>query len=172
MSRGAMKRADLLEAINRAGRELSAYTVMFHTAIAEHMGLGTTDHKVFDFVLRTGPATAGQLADITGLTTGAITGVIDRLEAAGYVKREKDATDRRKVLVHSSLSATRERQLAKLFDSLARGVSTLASSYNDKELATILDFSTRSQALLREETAKLKRGQTTTVARRRRARAK
>jgi DNA-binding MarR family transcriptional regulator len=145
---------------------------MFHTAIAEHMGLGTTDHKVFDFVLRTGPASAGQLADVTGLTTGAITGVIDRLETAGFVKREKDASDRRKVLVHSNLSTTRERQLFKLFDSLARGVSTLASSYNDNELATILDFSIRSQALLREETAKLKRTQTTTAVRKRRDSAK
>ncbi|MFL5574657.1 MAG: MarR family winged helix-turn-helix transcriptional regulator [Gemmatimonadaceae bacterium] len=163
-----MKRSDLLEAIGRGGRELSATTIMFHTAIAEHLGLGATDHKVLDFVLRMGPSTAGQLAEITGLTTGAITGVIDRLEAAGYVKRVRDAKDRRKVLVHSTLGATGERRLTQLFASLAQGVMKLASSYNDEELAAIVDYLTRVEALMREETAKLKSRQAATSVRARR----
>lgn len=152
-----MTRAELLEAIDRGGRALSASTVMFHAAIAEHLGLGATDHKVLDFLLRTGPATAGELARITGLTTGAITGVIDRLEAAGYAKRVRDPGDRRKVLVHPTLGARGERRLGQLFASLARGVAKLAASYDDEELATIVDYLTRADALMREETAKLKR---------------
>jgi DNA-binding MarR family transcriptional regulator len=98
MSRHA-RRQELIAALGMAGRELSAHTVMFHTAVAERLQLGLTDHKAFDFILRHGPVSAGQLAEITGLTTGAVTGVIDRLERAGYARRVADPSDRRRVKV-------------------------------------------------------------------------
>jgi DNA-binding MarR family transcriptional regulator len=138
-----------------AGRELSAHTVMFHTAVAERLRLGLTDHKAFDFILRQGAVTAGQLAEITGLTTGAITGVIDRLEETGYVERVRDAADRRKVLVRPALSPARERQCCQLFDSLGKSVDKVASGYSDRELSVILDFMRRSVEVMRAETQKL-----------------
>src|SRR5690349_6128631 len=83
------------------GRELSARTVLFHQAVAERLGIGSTDHKCLDIAARAStdqPLTAGQLAELTGLTTGAITGVLDRLEKAGFIRREKHPHDRRQVV--------------------------------------------------------------------------
>ncbi|MEV6240553.1 MarR family transcriptional regulator [Lentzea sp. NPDC051838] len=81
-------------------REQSALTVMFHTKVAEQMGLSATDEKCLDLAIRAdGPLTAGRIAELSGLSTGAVTGVIDRLERAGFVRRVRDPHDRRKVLV-------------------------------------------------------------------------
>lgn len=156
MSSPKAKRAELVQAVGVAGRDLSAHTVMFHAAVAQKLGLGPTDHKAFDFILRHGPVTAGQLAEITGVTTGAVTGMIDRLEKAGYVERVRDAQDRRKVLVRSSLTAARERRCCELFDSLGEGMGRVAGGYSERELAVILDFLEKSATLLHAETLKLR----------------
>ncbi len=84
MSEVSSERTGLLDEMQRAGRELSAATIMFHQAIADRLGLNPTDHKCLDLLASKGLMTAGELAEMTGLTTGAITGVIDRLEAAGF----------------------------------------------------------------------------------------
>jgi len=82
------------------GRASSTLTVLRHARIAERMGLSGTDHKTFDLVVQSnGPLTAGRIAELTGLSTGAVTGVIDRLEKVGLVHRVRDPEDRRKVLV-------------------------------------------------------------------------
>lgn len=73
--------------------------MMFRFAIAERMGLTVTDAECLDFLMDVGPATAGELARQTNLTTGAITGMIRRLENAGYVTSERDPADRRRVIV-------------------------------------------------------------------------
>ncbi|MEV6877100.1 MarR family transcriptional regulator [Amycolatopsis sp. NPDC051128] len=81
-------------------REGSTLTVLRHARIAERMGLSGTDHKAFDLAIQAGgPLTAGRIAELTGLSTGAVTGVIDRLEKVGLVRRVRDPEDRRKVLV-------------------------------------------------------------------------
>ena len=91
---------DVLERFGQLGRELSTVTVLFHSRIAEQMGLSGTDHKCLELVLNAkGPLTAGQLAQLSGLSTGAVTGVIDRLERRGFARRVRDPHDRRKVLV-------------------------------------------------------------------------
>src|SRR5688572_17181329 len=84
------------------GRELSARTILFHQALADKLGLNLTDHRCLDLAQRANsvaPLTAGQLAELTGLSTGAITGVLDRLEKAGFIRREKDPNDRRQLFV-------------------------------------------------------------------------
>jgi DNA-binding MarR family transcriptional regulator len=82
------------------GRAGSTLTVLRHARIAEKMGLSGTDHKALDLVTHAeGTLTAGRIAALTGLSTGAVTGVIDRLEKAGFVRRVRDRQDRRKVLV-------------------------------------------------------------------------
>ena len=82
------------------GRAGSTFTVLRHTRIAERMGLSGTDHKTFDLVVQAGePLTAGRIAELTGLSTGAVTGVVDRLEKVGLVRRVRDPHDRRKVFV-------------------------------------------------------------------------
>src|SRR5215831_20090383 len=100
MSRRSPSRVELMAALEREFRELSAATIMFHQAIADRLGMNVTDHKCADILLRTGPITAGELAQRTGLTTGAITGVIDRLEQAGFVRRAKE--DRKSTRLNSS----------------------------------------------------------------------
>ncbi|WP_367132884.1 MarR family winged helix-turn-helix transcriptional regulator [Saccharothrix sp. HUAS TT1] len=92
--------ADVLERFSAYARESSALTVLFHSRVAERMGLSPTDEKCLDLAMRAeGPITAGRIAELSGLSTGAVTGVIDRLERAGYVRRVRDPHDRRKVLV-------------------------------------------------------------------------
>src|SRR5438270_3489198 len=103
MSRGDSTRADLLSALPAEFRQLSAATILFHQAIADRLGLNVTDHKCLDILERTGPMTAGEMAQQTGLTTGAITGVIDRLEQAGFVRRAEDPNDRRRVIIEPIL---------------------------------------------------------------------
>ena len=92
--------ADVLEKFGQLNRELSTVMVLFHSRIAEQMGLSGTDHKCLELVLRAEePITAGRIAQLSGLSTGAVTGVIDRLEQRGFVRRVRDPHDRRKVLV-------------------------------------------------------------------------
>lgn len=85
--------------ISELGRRLSEVTLQLHQAVAARAGLSGTDHKYVGTLMRHGPMTAGQLGDHTGLSSGAITGLVDRLEAKGLVRREADASDRRKVLI-------------------------------------------------------------------------
>jgi DNA-binding MarR family transcriptional regulator len=92
--------SDVLGRFGQLGRELSTVTVLFHSRIAEQMGLSGTDHKCLELVLGAKESlTAGQIAQLSGLSTGAVTGVIDRLERRGFVRRVRDPHDRRKVLV-------------------------------------------------------------------------
>ena len=79
-------RAELIDTLSQAGRELSTVTILFHSALAEKFDLNATDWKCADILIRLGPLTAGQLSELTGLTTGAITGVIDRLEQRGFAR--------------------------------------------------------------------------------------
>ncbi|MBE9052727.1 MarR family transcriptional regulator [Nostocales cyanobacterium LEGE 11386] len=154
MSSDRTERSELLSANLQLGRELSARTLMFHAAIAERVGLSATEHKALDLLGRSGPLTAGQLAELTRLTTGAITGLIDRLEKVGFVRRERDPSDRRKVVIYPVMEKI-EAEIAPLFASMSQQMEKLLSDYSDEELAIIQDFVTQSIAVLQEETAKL-----------------
>ncbi len=147
---------ELLAALERAGRHYSAASVLFHQAIADWLDLNVTDLKCLDLTSEAGEITPGKLAEHSGLTTGAITGVIDRLEKAGYVRRERDLHDRRKVIIQP----IPERILSKLtpiFMSLQQAMGTeFDSLYTDKDMALILDFIDRSMRVLQAETTKLR----------------
>src|ERR1700750_601969 len=96
------KRAALLKTVGQElGRELGARTILFHQAMADLAGISITDMKCLDYVDRGGDITAGDLARLTGLTTGAITAAIDRLEKADLAQRERSETDRRKVFIRT-----------------------------------------------------------------------
>jgi DNA-binding MarR family transcriptional regulator len=83
----------------RLGRELSTAVVMFHEAVGAYLGVSAGDQRALTLIGRDGAMSAGELAERTGLTPGAVTGMIDRLERAGLVRREHDPNDRRRVLV-------------------------------------------------------------------------
>src|ERR1700759_4457941 len=133
------------------GREIGARTILFHQAIANIAGVSVTDMKCLDYVDRGEEVTAGDLARLTGLTTGAITAAIDRLEKAGLARRERGGTDRRKVFIRLSHSPTMDK-IAPIFDALGKDTSLLASSYSTRELETIKDFCDRVIEIMRRHT--------------------
>lgn len=132
-----------MAALEQALREVSGTGVLFSQAAAERLGLNSTDLECLGLIA-SGPVTAGELAQATGLTTGAITGVIDRLERAGYAQREHDTMDRRKVRVRAQPEGLR--RAAPIFEPMRCATAEVLSRFSDGELALILDFLTRAQA--------------------------
>src|SRR5262245_15892959 len=155
MSRGDAERAELLASLVGEFRQLSAATIMFHQAVADRLGMNVTDHKCADILERNGPMTAGRLAEHTGLTTGAITGVIDRLEKAGFVRRAEDPGDRRRVIIEPCFK-TMDRVIGPLFTSMGRASAELCASYTTEQLAVIRDFTVRAHRMALDEARKLR----------------
>jgi DNA-binding MarR family transcriptional regulator len=147
----------LLATMGDEFRQLSTATILFHQAIADRLGMHVTDHKCAELLTRTGPIPAGELAQLTGLTTGAITGVIDRLEKAGFVRRAKDPNDRRRVVVEL-IPEHVERVMAPLFESVSQTMTNLCATYSTQELAVIRDFIARFRQCAWDETKKLREG--------------
>jgi DNA-binding MarR family transcriptional regulator len=150
------RRARLIQQLLAAGRASSTATVLFHTAIAARLGLNPSDHKCADLLFQQGAMTATELAERVGLTTAAITGVADRLERAGWVRREADPNDRRRVIIRPTPTPELGRQGAKLFDSFVQAYTELLSAYSDDELALLLEFTRNSTEMMTRETAKLR----------------
>jgi len=90
---------------------------------------------------------------VTGLTTGAVTGVIDRLERSGFARRERDKRDRRKVRVRALPAA--ERRIAPVFEPMQRAISAAVAGYGENELAILIDFFTRHHTEAVAATAEL-----------------
>jgi DNA-binding MarR family transcriptional regulator len=154
VSRAIRDKAELVALLIQEMRETSTVTILFHQAIADRLGMNVTDHKCAGILARSGPITAGELARRTGLTTGAITGVIDRLEQAGFARRARDSSDRRRVIIEPDPKRI-ERKIVPLFDSMSRAAERLCDRYSAQELTLILDFAIRSRAMAEEETRKL-----------------
>ena len=151
-----LKHSELLDSLEEQSRELSTRTVIFHHLIGERLGLNPTDHKCLDVIIRTRtPMTASQLAEETGLSTGAITGVVDRLEKAGYVKRKRDTNDRRLIFIKPLLDKAMIK-LGPIFEPIRKASMNLYSKYTDEELTTILDFITNCNRMTQNLTAEMK----------------
>lgn len=123
----------------------SAQSVLLSQAAADRLGMASSDIECYDLLSLHGPMTAGRLAEITGLTTGAITGVVDRLERAGYARRARDAQDRRRVIVEPLLE--RRAEAAPIFGPLAQATLALLARYSDEEIALLLDFWQRANTM-------------------------
>jgi DNA-binding MarR family transcriptional regulator len=154
MSSNNSERLQTIEHLIRELKTSSSRGILFHQTLADWLGLNITDHKCLGFLLEEGPQTAGRLAELTGLTTGAITGVIDRLEKAGYVKREKDSHDRRRVMIEPIFGS--EAKMTSLFASLAQASMEMSAHYSHDELNVILRFVKESSEMMYKETEKLK----------------
>lgn len=153
MTSGKPRKADVAEQLMFAGRDCGTAALMFHQAVADRLGLNTTDHKCLELLQRQDQATAGDLADWTGLTTGAVTGIIDRLEKNGFVRREPHPSDRRKVVVR----VVREKlpEVFTLFQSLAGSMQELFARYSGTQLETILDYQLQCAEIFRRESQRL-----------------
>jgi DNA-binding MarR family transcriptional regulator len=155
-------RGEALAAIARELRQFLGLGASLFRAAAARSGMTVTDVQVMDILESTAPMTAGQLADLTGLTTGAITGMLNRLEESGLVQRVRDPSDGRRVIVRLAKPAeerngTFPRQgTAPVFDELGSAWEELASQYDDNQLTLMLDFMKRSNALSRQELMRLR----------------
>ena len=149
-------RAEALGAMVRELRQFLGLGASFFRAAAARSGMTVTDLQVMDILESTGPMTAGQLADLTGLTTGAITGMLNRLEESGLVQRVRDPSDGRRVIVRLVSHAPERQGSGPVFDELARAWEELASQYDEAQLASMLDFLKRSNALSRQELVRLR----------------
>jgi DNA-binding MarR family transcriptional regulator len=135
------------------GAELSTAVVLFHEALGQRLGLSAADQRALAIVAGNGPLTAGTLAQLTGLSPGAVTGLVDRLERGGHVERSADPGDRRRTLI-TATSNPRE-DVAPVFAALSAEMAAMTSRYDEKEAAAILDYLQRTIAILREQTRRL-----------------
>ncbi|RZN24191.1 transcriptional regulator [Bradyrhizobium sp. Leo121] len=147
-------RAALMQELEEAMRRSSAQGVLYGQAVANVAGISGSDLECLDFLNLEGRVTAGRLAEVTGLTTGAITGVVDRLERAGFVRRERDETDRRKVyIVTVPENAAR---IGRYYLPMQEAMHRLWSTYSEAELQLLLRFANEGYKSVLEATEKLK----------------
>jgi DNA-binding MarR family transcriptional regulator len=134
-------RDSAVDAIVRALRKIDFQGEVFGQTIAIRLGLSESDVKALEALVDADPVTAGRLADMLNLSSGAVTRVLDRLEQAGYVRRTVDAADRRRVVVEvvpERLSAVRE-----ALEPLGDAHAIVVEAYSDDELELINDFLTK-----------------------------
>src|SRR5215813_8357528 len=131
-------RAALLQQLEEAMRRTSAQGVLFGQTVANVAGISGSDLDCMDFLNLEGRITAGRLAELTGLTTGAITGVIDRLEKAGFVRRERDEADRRKVFI--MIVPENVAKIGRFYVPMQEAMHKVWSTYSDAELQLLLRF--------------------------------
>jgi DNA-binding MarR family transcriptional regulator len=150
-------RGELLKRVgSELGPRLSAATIFFHETVSGRLGLNATDTKCMAFILGSSdPVTAGDLARFTGLTTGAVSSIIDRLERANLAERVRDTEDRRKVFIRAHQKA--QQRLAPLYKSFTASVQDLVSTYSASDLEIIGNFLERMIVVLEAEAEKLRR---------------
>lgn len=136
-----------------SGREHSEKTVLFHETIARKMGLNQTDYKTMNLLERMGPMSAGEISKQTGLATASVTDLIDRLAAKGYVERDRDTTDRRRIVIRPIVEKVRDAR--RYFVSTSESLARLYGQYANYDLEIIADFLRKNALRLQEETAKV-----------------
>ena len=152
MSSGSEEnRTELLGELAQELGQLKGLSASFVRAAAARMGVTVTDMQVIESLTSSGPMTAGQLADLTGLTTGAITGMLNRLEEAGLVRRERDPEDGRRVIVRINPNTDQIRGIGPSFDSIGEALEEQIARYNDEQIAFLVEFLKRSNAAARQE---------------------
>lgn len=135
------------------GWRLSTAVVLFHEAVARRLGLSAADHKALGVISRQAPLSAGELARLVGMRATTTTGLVDRLERAGYVRRVSDPADRRRVLIEPD--PAHRPDLTDVFAELGRAMGAVTARYDAQQLATIADYVTRTTAVLEAQTRRL-----------------
>src|SRR5262252_4299348 len=142
---------EFLLAVRRAGSVMQ----LLGAASAERIGINVTDLNCLNILALGGHLTAGELARRTGLTTASITGVLDRLEESGFVRRERDPHDRRRVIVR--LDAARGlRDVAPVFAPVIAAWQAVAARYTDEQLSLILEFQHELEQIMRDRLVELR----------------
>ena len=141
---GSAARQELLDRL----AELGGLSALLSATIAGRAGMNSTDLESLDLLRRHGPMTAGRLAKLTGLTTGAVTGIIDRLERRGFAHREADVGDRRRVIIVVDGECA-EAELGPFYAGLGEAMDVVLTHYTDAEVALLFDAAQRLNEALR-----------------------
>ncbi|GAA4208360.1 MarR family transcriptional regulator [Actinocatenispora rupis] len=151
MSQG--RRKQLYAELNDAMRESASRAVLMHQTIADRFGLNSTDLKTLDLARDEQVLTAGRLATLTGMSTSAITAVLDRLERRGLVERRRDPADRRKVVIVAT--GTHVERAQRIFAGLGAEVERVLDEYDEDRLAAFVSIIRRLNEVSREYTERL-----------------
>lgn len=143
-----MSRDILDRRLTDALRQASAQSLLISQSIAAKARMNTTDLECLDILQMQGQASAGELARSTGLTTGAVTALLDRLEKAGFIKRLPDPADRRRVLAAPHLEKMRE--LFQMYAPLQEKMEALYGEYDEEQLQLIIGFMEKSCAISKD----------------------
>lgn len=149
-------RTRALGELTRELRQLNNLGASFFRAVAARVGMNATDAQALDILSATGPATAGRIADLMGVTTGAVTQMLDRLEEAGRVRRERDPEDGRRVIVRLAPGEDAARELSPIIEAMDGRWSAIGGPYDDAQLALLIEFLKRAGAVTREEILRLR----------------
>ncbi|MEH6305980.1 MarR family transcriptional regulator [Olivibacter sp. CPCC 100613] len=122
-----------IQTFRSLSRKYSDTSILMHEAIAREIGLSGTDHKYLGLIMQNGQMTAGELSRLTGLTTGAVTGLVDRLERKKLIKRQFDKEDRRKVMIVPNTENV-FKLLNPIFDKLNEKTMELVNSFSEHEI--------------------------------------
>ena len=142
---------------HRLHRDLATAVIAFHEAGARRLGMTAAERKCAGIIAELGNATPKQLAEATGLSTGAITGIVDRLERAGYAQREPNPADRRSVIVQPRNTEKLGRESLPIFAALTEAMNGLRAEYSKEERALVLRHLENTIAVLREQTQRLQK---------------
>ncbi len=145
---------DVIKRIRKLSQLYSYTSIQMHEAIARKAGLSGTDHKYLGFLIEKGQMTAGELSNLTGLTTGAVTGLIDRFEKKKLVKRQFAEDDRRKVIIEPNTENIME-LLVPLYKEFRNKSEKLTASFSDKEIKIIENYFLKAIEIMNESTNKL-----------------
>jgi DNA-binding MarR family transcriptional regulator len=132
------KRPELIQSLMREVRMFIAAVILYNEKVAAAVGLNATDLQFIHLLELKVAATPGDLARWSGLTTGGVTVVLDRLEKAGYIKRQPNPADRRSVLVQPVMS--RLRKFQPLYQSKGESLFNTLSQLNERDLGVIQEF--------------------------------
>jgi MarR family transcriptional regulator, organic hydroperoxide resistance regulator len=134
----ARPRAEVIPALIVEIRRLIANSALRNTQIAEKLGFNLTDSQVLNLLDLHHQATPGELAKLTGLTTGGVTVALDRLEKAGYVRRERNPDDRRSLIVRPVAAKLEQTEVH--YKEINRAMDLLFARFTDEELRLVLRF--------------------------------
>ncbi|TCC31451.1 MarR family winged helix-turn-helix transcriptional regulator [Kribbella sindirgiensis] len=150
----ARKRAELVAALTEEMPWYISAAVRYQIAVADQLGMAVTDIHAVGALLEIGPAGVRRLADLMGLTTGAATRLVDRLEQAGFVRREPDPNDRRRVVVR--LVPDRVADIARYYEPIGERWQQQVAGYSDRQLEFLLDFLRQGREDASSETVALR----------------
>jgi len=148
------KPATMADKFRTASRQYSDASIFMHEAIARKAGLSGTDHKYLGLILQYKELTAGDISKLTGLTTGAVTGLVDRMEKKNLLKRQFTKEDRRKVIIVPNMENSMN-LLEPIFSDLQRKTADLIASFSEKEIQIIEKYFTEATTIMIETTKNL-----------------